>query len=66
LSRPEASKAIIGADRLLADLESYSGDDLTMAVLEGPDGHIYFMLLDESASQLVACFVAGDRNMPTV
>jgi hypothetical protein len=65
LKRRAAIEAIGGSERLLADLSSYHGEMVSMGVLEGRDGQVYCMLLDDSGSQLVACFVAWDKRVVT-
>lgn len=63
LARPQAVDAIMGSERLLSDLAAYDGENVVMAVMESSDGQIGCMLLDDSASRLVACFVGRDRRV---
>lgn len=64
LSRPDAHRDVIGSDRLLNDLATHSGDELTMVVLSGEgDPYVYAIFLDERATKLVTCLVAPDRRL---
>jgi hypothetical protein len=64
LSRPDSPRDVIGSDRLLDDLATHPGDELTMVVLSGEgDPYIYAIFLDERATKLVTCFVAPDRRL---
>ena len=63
LSRAGAASGVVGSERLLSDLASYPGEELTVATMESADGQIYCMFLDSTASQLVACFVARDKRI---
>lgn len=56
--RPDA---VVGADRLLSDLESSSEDQLFLVALEW-EGRAYCMLLDSALTGLVACFAGEDRR----
>jgi hypothetical protein len=67
LSRPGASSDVVGSDRLLADLASHEGKELTMVVLAGTsDADVYCIFLNQGADHLVSCFVAPDRRMTVV
>jgi hypothetical protein len=64
LSRPDAARDVIGSDRLLYDLATHSGDELTMVVLSGEgDPYVYAIFLDQRATKLVTCFVAPDQRL---
>lgn len=66
LSRNQASgPPVVGAERILSDLESYAGEELTILAL--PKGqNVYCLFLNDTASELVTCFVARDRrDIPT-
>ena len=67
LSRPGAPHDVVGSDRLLEDLARHKGKELTIVVVAGTaDTDVYCMFLDQSADQLVSCFVAPDRRMTVV
>ena len=52
---------VLGAERILHDVEAYEGEELTMVAL--PKGNeVYCLLLNDTASQLVTCFVGRDRR----
>ena len=57
-----ASPPVLGADRLLADLAGFKGARVQMLAWERA-GRVFCVLLDETATQLVACFVGTDRRL---
>jgi hypothetical protein len=56
---------VLGAERILSDIDAYEGEELTMVALPR-DREVYCLLLDDTASHLVTCFVGRDRrDIPT-
>jgi hypothetical protein len=52
----------IGSDRLLSDLDGYQGANIRMVVW-GKAPRAYCVMLDDTASRLVACLVSRDRSI---
>lgn len=55
-------KGVIGADRLLKDLDAFQGKDLTLVTLEH-GGQVFDMFFDQPVSRLVTCVVGNDRRL---
>jgi hypothetical protein len=56
---------VLGAERILSDLDAYQAEQLTMVVVQD-DQEVYCLLLDDAVSRLVTCFVGRDRrDLPT-
>ena len=63
LMKPEVKRDLpIGSDRLLSDLESYQGKTIQLIAFGKPP-NVYGIMLDESGTGLVTCFVGRDRRM---
>jgi len=56
------AKMPLGADRLLAQLAAYDGENVRMTVVDF-DSRICCVMLDESASHLIASMVGKDRRI---
>jgi hypothetical protein len=65
LSRQAAVDSVLGADRLLEALAEYPGDMLTTALVEGSNGQVCGMFLDDSGNELVACLIGWDKRVVT-